>query len=149
MTYLFINGSPRRSGNTAKLAETVLKNREYTTLNLADYHINTYGQTGEGDQFNEVLTAVKEADTVVLGSPMYWYSMSGAMRTLLDRFFGPVKKDELSGRKLVFLFQGADPEQWMLDAGDYTMKKFAEMYGMEYMGMAVTAQDADGISKMI
>ncbi len=57
---------------------------------------------------------------------MYWYSMSGAVRTLLDHFFSPVRKNELSGRKLAFLFQSADPEQWMLNDDDWTMKKFAD-----------------------
>ena len=37
---------------------------------------------------------------------------------------------ELSGRKLYFVFQGAAPEQWMLEAGEYTMKRFAGLYGM-------------------
>lgn len=52
MKYVFINGSPRQYGNTAKLADIVLKDKEYTALILADYYINTCGPTAEGGQFN-------------------------------------------------------------------------------------------------
>ena len=33
MSALFINGSPNKNGNTAKLASRVLKGKEYETIN--------------------------------------------------------------------------------------------------------------------
>ena len=53
----------------------------------------------------------------------------------------------LSGRKLYFVFQGAAPEKWMLDAGEYTMKRFAGLYGMTYGGMATNKNDAAKLKK--
>ena len=53
-----------------------------------------------------------------------------------------MEQGELSGRTLYFLFQGAAPEKWMLEAGEYTMKRFAGLYGMEYGGMATNEQEA-------
>ena len=135
MSILFINGSPERNGNTAKLASLLLKGKEYKTLNLNDYRINNYGQTLPGDQFDEVIAALKEADTVVIGSPVYWHNICGSVRNMLDRFYGNVDEDELTGRKLFFIFQGAGPEKWMLEAGEYTMRRFAALYGLEYCGM--------------
>ena len=44
MKILFINGSPNRKGNTAALAETLLKGKEYDTLHLTDYRIGSYGK---------------------------------------------------------------------------------------------------------
>lgn len=41
----------------------------------------------------------------------------GAVRTLLDRFYGLVERGSLHG-KLFFLYQGAAPEKWMLEAGE-------------------------------
>ena len=43
---------------------------------------------------------------------------------------------------MAFLFQGAAQEKWMLEAGDYTMSRFAELYGMEYLGMAANKKEA-------
>lgn len=146
---VFINGSPEKNGNTAALAAVLLQGKDYEQVNLADYRINSYGQTLAGDQFDEVLAKMKEAQLVVIGSPVYWHNLSGALRTFLDRFYGPVSQGELSGRKMVFLFQGAAPEKWMLDAGEYTMKRFAGLYGMTYMGMAVNRSQAAKIREKL
>lgn len=71
MRSLFINGSPNPRGNTAALARKILKGTEITELNLTDYRINCYGQTLAGDQFDEVVDAMKAAELVVIGSPVY------------------------------------------------------------------------------
>jgi multimeric flavodoxin WrbA len=139
---LFINGSPERQGNTAGLAAALLKGTEAETLNLTDYRINVYGQTLPGDQFDEVLAMMKKADVLIIGSPVYWHNICGSVRNLLDRFYGPVSQGELSGKKLWFIYQGAAPEQWMMEAGEYTMKRLAGLYGMEYMGMISNAEEA-------
>ena len=44
MSILFINGSPNKNGNTAKLAAELLKGHEYETLNLTDYTIGAFQQ---------------------------------------------------------------------------------------------------------
>lgn len=51
--------------------------------------------------------------------------------------------------KLYFVFQGAAPEKWMLDAGEYTMKRFASLYGMEYMGIATNSKEAEDLNKTV
>ena len=146
MSILFINGSPNKNGNTAKLAAELLAGKEYETLNLVDYKLYAYGQKFEDDQFSEILEKMKEADTIVIGSPVYWHNMCGAVRNLLDRFYGPVSSGELSGRKFAFIFQGAAPELWMLEKAEYTMSRFAKMYGMEYAGMVTDNREAEKVS---
>lgn len=148
MKILFVNGSPNKDGNTAALASALLNGKKYEQLNLADYKINTFGQNLPGDQFGEVLEKIKGADVLVFGSPVYWHNISGALRTLLDRFYGPVASGSLNG-KLFFLFQGAAPEKWMLDAGEYTMSRFASMYGLKYEGMASNAAQAGKLAAKI
>ena len=135
MKTLFINGSPNKNGNTANLAKKLLKDKEYETLNLTDYKIYSYGQTFEDDQLDVVLKKMKEADTIIIGSPVYWHNICGSVRNVLDRFYGLVEENELSGKDLYFIFQGAAPEKWMLEAGEYTMKRFAGLYGLNYKGM--------------
>ena len=93
-------------GNTAGLAAALLKGTEAETLNLTDYRINVYGQTLPGDQFDEVLAAMKKADVLIIGSPVYWHNICGSVRNLLDRFYGPVSPGELSGKKLWFIYTG-------------------------------------------
>lgn len=148
MKILFVNGSPNKKGNTAQLAATLLEGKEYETLNLVDYRINVYGQKLPGDQLDEVLAKIKGADVLVIGSPLYWHNICGSVRTLLDRFYGPVESGSLKG-KLFFLFQGAAPEKWMLEAGDYTMRRFASLYGLSYEGMATNRKEAVRLSAKI
>ena len=148
MSILFINGSPNKNGNTAALAAELLKDHEYETLNLTDYTIGAYGQNLPSDGLDTVIGAMKRADTIVIGSPLYWHNICGSVRTLLDRCYGPVGQGELSG-KLFFIFQGAAPEKWMLEAGEYTMSRFAGLYGLSYEGMIVNSSDAKKLSAKV
>ncbi len=149
MNILFINGSPNVDGNTAKLAAKVLNGRRFETLNLVDYRINVYGQTLAGDQFAEVIARMKKADAIIIGSPLYWHNICGSVRTLLDRFYGAVSERGLSGKKLLFVFQGAAPQKWMMEAGEYTMKRFAALYGLDYLGMATDDAEAAALSERL
>ena len=100
-------------------------------------------------RFDEIVEKMKEADTIVIGSPVYWHNMSGLVRNLIDRFYGPVPSGALKGRKFVFLFQGAAPEGWMMEKAEYTMSRFAKMYGMTYVGMATNEKEAKNLSGKI
>ena len=149
MSILFINGSPNKNGNTAALAAELLKDHEYETLNLTDYTIGAFGQNLPGDELNAVIAAMKKADTIVIGSPVYWHNICGSVRNVLDRFYGKVENGSLSSRRLYFVFQGAAPEKWMLEAGEYTMKRFSDLYGMTYGGMVDNAHEARALSKKL
>lgn len=145
MTTLFLNASPNKNGNTVALAHALLGAAPYTQLNLTDYKVYGYGQPfadGDDDQFDEVLAAVKAADTLVVGSPMYWHNITGLLRNFLDRCYGPVEPGDFAGKRLFFLFQGAAPEKWQLDAAEFTISRFAGLYGAEYEGMAHNASEA-------
>ena len=75
MSILFINGSPNHHGNTASLAAALLKGKEYETLNLTDYTIGAYGQQLPGDGLDAVVAAMEKANTIVIGSPLYWHNI--------------------------------------------------------------------------
>ena len=149
MSTVFINGSPNKNGNTAGLAKELLKGRDYETLNLTDYRIGSYGQDFPDDQLGEVIAKIKESEVIVIGSPLYWHNICGSVRNMLDRFYGLVEEGALSGKSLYFLFQGAAPEKWMMEAGEYTMKRFAGLYGMEYAGMATNRSEAGRLSEKL
>ena len=149
MRILFINGSPNKTGNTAQLAEKLLGGRKYETLNLTDYRIGSYGQNFSDDELDIVIYKMKEADVIVIGSPLYWHNICGSVRNVLDRFYGLVSEKDLKGRDMYFLFQGVAPEKWMLEAGEYTMKRFAGLYGMNYRGMATDKTEAVKLGKNI
>lgn len=143
MSILFINGSPEKNGNTAILAKKLLNGKEYETLSLTDYVIGSYGQELENDGLDTVIEKMKGADVIVIGSPVYWHNICGSVRNVLDRFYGKVENGSLSDKTMYFIFHGAAPEKWMLEAGEYTMKRFAGLYGMEYGGMITDSVSAE------
>lgn len=146
---LFINGSPNKDGNTARLARELIGDRPYEQLNLAERKVYGYGQNYGDDDFEDVLARIEAADTLVVGSPVYWHNLSGMLRNLLDRFYGPVREGSMSGKTLYFVFQGGAPTREMLDWGEYTMKRFAALYGMTYGGMVDNTHEARALSKKL
>lgn len=116
---------------------------------MTDYTIGAYGQELPGDGLDSVIDAMKNADTIVIGSPVYWHNICGSVRNVLDRFYGKVENKSLHGRTLFFVFQGAAPEKWMLEAGEYTMKRFAAIYGMTYGGMITNKAEAVELKKTL
>lgn len=147
MSILFINGSPNKNGNTAAIAAELLKGSSYEALSLTDHVIGSYGQKLPNDELDTVIAAMEKAEIIVVGSPVYWHNICGSVRNVLDRFYGKVKNGHFSGHKLYFVFQGAAPEPWMLEAGEYTMKRFAELYGMTYGGMVTSKSEAEELNK--
>jgi multimeric flavodoxin WrbA len=147
MSTLFINASPNKDGNTARLAAELLEGHPYTTLDLVDYKVYPYGQHFDDDQFDEVVDAIRAADDIVIGAPMYWHSMAGSLRNVLDRSYGTIEEGSLAGRRLWFVFQGAAPTQQQLAAGEYTMSRYASLYGMQYMGMVSDAADVAKVGR--
>lgn len=146
---LFVNGSPNRDGNTAALAKVLLEGREYETLNLNDYRLNFYGQTLKGDQLDDVIAKMKQADIIVMGSPVYWHNICASVRTLMERFYGYVPSGEFKGKRLFFLYQGEAPTKMMIDDGEYTMSRFAGMYGFSYEGMATNKNEAKALREKL
>ena len=91
---------------------------------------------------NEVIDAIRKADTVVMGSPLYWHNICGLLRNFLDRCYGPIEQGEFRGKDLYFIMQGAAPEKWQLEACEFTMSRFAGLYGFTYKGMITNSKDA-------
>lgn len=146
---LFMNGSPNADGNTASLARTLLQGRAYETLMLTDLRINAYGQELPGDQLDTVIAKMRTADIVVVGSPVYWHNICASVRTVMERFYGFIDRGAFGGKKLFFLYQGEAPTQKMIDDGEYSMSRFAKMYGFAYEGMATNTSQAEALRRKL
>lgn len=101
MKVLLINGSPRAKGNTAlalSVMAEVFAAEGIETEIIQVGHLNlrgcvacgSCGKTGKcvvDDIVNEVAKKLKEADGLVLGSPVYYASANGTLISFLDRLF--------------------------------------------------------------
>ena len=101
MKVLMINGSPHTDGNTDLALKEMGKvfaenNIDYEIVNIGTNAIrgciacgtcHTKGQCVFDDMVNEVNAKFKEADGLVVGSPVYYASANASVIALLDRMF--------------------------------------------------------------
>lgn len=142
---LFINGSPNLNGNTATMAKRMLEGMDYEILNLINYKIYPLGQSFDDDCFETVMQKILSADVLVIGSPVYWHSVTGQFHSLLDRIYKSPLKLQMKGKDLFFIFQGANPSSATLEAGNDMMGAFCRMFGLHYQGMATNASEAENL----
>lgn len=94
-----ISSSPRKNGNSETLALELARGAEeaggeVTFLRVADLKLNfctgcmacqKLNRCVLKDGATDVMETVRAADTVVFASPVYYYAVSGQLKTFLDR----------------------------------------------------------------
>jgi len=104
MKVIGINGSPKADGNTYQSLRVVADTLKTEGIDMEILQIGTEPISGctacmgcykaknetcvlNNGPVNEFLQKVKEADGIILGSPVYFSGVSGQMKSLLDRLF--------------------------------------------------------------
>lgn len=108
---LFMNASPNKDGATNRIAEKLLKNKEYAKMQMSDYEVSQYGAVRNNDQIKEMLNIIKDYDTLVIGTPVYFYTVSGILKTFIDRLYLLKEAEVLKGKKVYFFAQGYSPDE--------------------------------------
>ncbi|AUN13827.1 MAG: flavodoxin family protein [Paraclostridium sordellii] len=104
MKVVAFNGSPHKKGNTYNAIETVAKELEKEGIEVEIVHVGNKAIRGcmacggcsrnqnercvlDKDEVNEWIQKMKEADGIILGSPVYYSAIAGTMKSFLDRAF--------------------------------------------------------------
>jgi len=101
MKVIAINGSPKPKGNTYQALRTICDALEERNIETEIIHVGNLdlkgcigcGRCKEGychfndDKMNEIINQVYAADGILLGSPVYYASIAGTMKSFLDRLF--------------------------------------------------------------
>jgi len=98
-----LNGSPRRNGNTSALVKKFTEGAESVGNTVTEFFLDRMNINGckgcfgghssrecpcvQKDDMAQIYPAVKECDVIVLASPLYYWNMSGQVRTAVDRLF--------------------------------------------------------------
>ncbi|WAA11149.1 flavodoxin family protein [Fervidibacillus albus] len=91
---LVLEGSSRSGGNTERLTNEVLRDverttiylREKTILPIVDKRHDEEGFSIVNDDHDAIMEEVFKHDILIFSTPIYWYSMSGLMKTFIDRW---------------------------------------------------------------
>ncbi len=117
-TPLVILGSSKSDGNTRKAVDLVIAGHPVEVVDLSKLNISyyDYDNANVGDDFIPLAEKMLRHDPLILATPVYWYSMSGIMKTFVDRWTDliTVRKDigrKLKGKKifLISTFAGEFP----------------------------------------
>lgn len=98
-----LNGSPRKNGNTSALVKAFKEGAESVGHTVTEFFLggmDIHGCKGcfgghssrecpcvQQDDMAKIYPAVKDSDVVVLATPLYYWNMSGQLRTAVDRLF--------------------------------------------------------------
>ena len=100
---VILNGSPRKKGNTSALCAAFAEGAESAGHSVTEFFLGGMdihgclgcfgGHSGrecpcvQRDDMAQVYPAVRDCDVVVLASPLYYWNLSGQLRTAVDRLF--------------------------------------------------------------
>lgn len=100
---VILNGSPRKKGNTSALVKAFTEGAESAGNIVTEFFLNDMNIHGcmgcfgghsskecpcvQKDDMAKIYPEVKESDVIVLATPLYYWNMSGQIRTAIDRLF--------------------------------------------------------------
>lgn len=117
---LIISASPRKGGNSDLLCDQFISGateagHHIEKMSLRDRKINyctacdTCQKNGgvcvQNDDMAEILNKMIGADVLVMATPVYFYSMNGQMKTLIDRTYA--RYTEISNKEMCFIMTAA------------------------------------------
>ena len=110
MKVIAFNGSPRKKWNTATLLEKALegaasRGAETELIHLYDLNFKgcmscfackskggkSYGKCAIKDELAPILERVETFDAIILGSPIYFGTVSGGMKSFMERLLFPYR----------------------------------------------------------
>ncbi|WP_418302769.1 flavodoxin family protein [Lysinibacillus fusiformis] len=123
MTLAVIYGGSRPNGNTELLTKLAIEGLDVEEVYLKDYSIEPIvdkrhakeGFLEVNDDYNSIIDRILPCDFLIFSTPIYWYSMTGAMKNFIDRWSQTLKdkdypnfKAEMSSKKAYVIAVGGD-----------------------------------------
>lgn len=127
---IVLMGSPRKGGNTDLLCDAFIRGAEESgneteKIDLGDKNIHycidceACRKNGgncifkDRDDFEDIIQKIIAADDFVIASPVYFYSLSAQMKTMIDRFFA--RESEVHDKTAYFITACAAPGKEFAD----------------------------------
>jgi multimeric flavodoxin WrbA len=134
-------GTARNDSNTLKAVRELSLFKDAEVIQLHELTVDPYcydhRESRDSDDFLKIVHRLIAADTIVFATPVYWYAMSGTMKTFFDRLTDLITTSKSLGRslagKLTFLLAtGSDAD--LPEGFEVPFKRTSEYFGMSYKG---------------
>ena len=138
---LVISSTLRKNGNSEILALEFLKgakdngkNVEFVSLQDKEIKFckgclacHKLGECVIKDDSNDIVKKMKNADVIAFATPIYYYELSGQLKTLLDRG-NPMYGSDYKFREVYFLATAADTNPHASDIAIHSIKGWIECF---------------------
>ena len=144
-------GSMRKGGNTDLLAHSFAdgasKNNAVEIVSVSDYNINPcvgcnscFTRDGnkcfQDDDMSIIYDKLRNADIVVVASPVYFYGISAQLKAIIDRLHTPMR-NEFHIKKLALLLVGAATLPELFDSIKMQYQLILNFFHLEDAGMVL------------
>lgn len=100
---IIILGSSRSNGDTSKMTQYVSDKTGFQVIDLKKKKIAEFDYHNEYDEDDDFMPTIRnianQYDIIIFASPVYWYTMSGIMKTFFDRLSDIIRYEKDTGRK--------------------------------------------------
>lgn len=135
---LVLSSSPRKGGNSDTLCDQFIKGAQESgndveKIYLRNKRINYCTGCGtcnlqkpcpQKDDAAEVIDKMVKADVIVLATPVYFYTMSAQMKTLIDRCCG--RYTEMGNKEFYFIATAAEGDRKLMERTIDTFQGFLD-----------------------
>jgi multimeric flavodoxin WrbA len=157
-------GSPRKKGNSAKLAGYVVKGAKAKGAKVETFYLNGMNirpcqacmkcrrEKSKGcaikDDMQALYPKLEEADAIVIASPIYWFNISAQTKTFIDRCYcvAVEGRNIFRGKRFAFLLAYADVDPFASGAVN-ALRSFQDMCNYiqaEIAGMVYGSAEGPG-----
>ena len=142
-------GSPRHLGNSEMLSEALLEALGSEAGEIARFRLANMAVSGcldcrgcwkdgkpcvIGDSMVEIYEALRKSDLVVFVTPLYWYTWSGQIKPVLDRFLpfvSPQAPFHLKGKKAILLATAGAEDPSCFEGLRFSFRTSCGLLGLE------------------
>lgn len=164
---LVLTGSPRRNGNSDRLAEAFTKGAHAAGHNVMLFNAGRKEiggckacqecwSKGEPciyrDDFDELTPLLEQADVILLSTPLYWFTLSAQILAPINRIYAYISdncKRPLKIKESLLFVCGADEDLKIFDGAVATYKAILKYMKWEDKGILTvpSVQDKGDIDK--
>ena len=151
MRIVVLEGSPNRKGSSNLLADCFKQGAEAAghTVEIIDtahadihpctgcIHCGYEGPCAQKDDVTQIRKKILDADMMVFVTPLYYYSMSAQLKTMIDRFCAFNTSIQRKHMKSALLTAAWNSDSWTFEALEAHYKTLVRYLNLEDIGMVL------------
>ena len=163
---VILNGAGKKNGNTAALIEAFKTGAKESGNEVKEFYLHSMNIKGcldcqgcarkptgdpqpcvQKDDMQKIYDAYTDCDVIVFATPVYWFTISGQLKTAVDRLYAIQRNHgfDAAKKETVFLMTSGAPAEMNLQPIEW-YQTFEKGMGWKSYGMALN--DANEAKKI-